>query len=507
MALDTTIVNVAIVPISKALASDVGTAQWIFSGYLLANAAVVTLSGYLGNRFGVKRLFVVGIALFTTCSALCGLAPSEGWLIACRVLQGSGGGVLMPLGMAIALQPFAENERAKATALIGVSVLLAPVFGPIVGGLLIDNLAWQSIFFVNVPIGLLGVVLALALLPPDQVARREAHARFDYLGLILCTVGVVALVYGFKLVGQTDPSTRSALQPQGTIYGWGYWPVWAFAGAGLVLLVAFGLHALRSADPVVDLRLFTRPDFGMSNLVLWVSVVVTFGVLFLIPVYLEQVRLPHLSALETGVALLPLGIATLAGVILGGGLYRKVGARPLVFAGGLLSAVSSWQLTGLTPVTATGDLWPWLFLLGLSMMLIAVPVQTLALAALSGPALNTATSLVNSAKLLVGTLGSAVLVTLFVQQTTSHGDDLRAASLRNLPAAATSHLTGAHEAAARTHLAAQAGTAGLADVFTLLIYGSVVLMVLALALPGRRGDPAATEEGAARAGARDAHVA
>src|SRR4051794_8542704 len=192
VALDGTIVNVAIVPIANALQSTVDAIQWIFLGYLLANAAIVPLGGYLGNRFGVKRLFLAGLALFTFSSMLCGVAPSEPWLVAFRAVQGLGGGLLLPLGMAIALQPFAREERARATALIGVPVLLAPVAGPIVGGLLIDNLNWQSIFFVNVPIGLAVLALGWWVLPDDREAQAtdEPHGAVDALGLLLSMSGV-----------------------------------------------------------------------------------------------------------------------------------------------------------------------------------------------------------------------------------------------------------------------------------------------------------------------------
>jgi EmrB/QacA subfamily drug resistance transporter len=493
IALDSTIVNVAIVPISKALGSDVDTTQWIFIGYLLANAAVVTMSGYLGNRFGTKRLFLLGIVIFTAISFLCGLAPNEGWLIALRVLQGLGGGLLLPLGMAIAMQPFSATERARAMAVVGIPLLLAPVLGPIVGGLIVDNLNWQAIFFVNVPVGVLASALVITILPADEVAAPDSKTRFDALGLILAMTGVVAVIYALKLVSQTQPHTATVLQPQGALYGWGYWPVWALAGGGLVLLVAFAVHTLRMADdPVLDLRLFTQYHFTISNLVVWVSSIVTFGIMFLIPVYLQEVRVPSLSALDTGIALLPLGAATIVGMALGARLYDKVAPRLLVVAGAILFAVSSWQLSQLTLTTTTGDLAPWLGLLGLGLALTLVPTQTLALQALSGPALNKATSLVNAGKLLWSSVGSAILVTIFMQQTTTHWDQLRGQLLHSLPAHGVPDLHDPQVVAAYHHLLAQAGTSGLKDVFTLLVYGSLVLAVLALAMPGRQ--PAAARD-------------
>ncbi len=347
VALDSTIVNVAIVPISKALHSGIDTIQWIFIGYLLSNAAVLPLSGYLGNRFGSKRLFQIGLALFTLFSLLCGVAPTESWLVALRVLQGAGGGLLIPLAMAIALDPFPKEERARAMAVVGVPTLLAPVVGPIIGGLIIDSLNWQAIFFVNVPVGLLVLALAWRVFPADDTAQQTAEvpASADYPGLLLSMAGVALLVYATKLVSQTDPHTRTVRDPQGSIYGWGYWPVWALIALGLALLAAFAYHALRrSRDPVLDLRLFARLEFAVSNLAIWLATIIVFGALFLVPVYLQEVRLPNLSPLHTGLALLPMGLATLAGVVLGGGLYRLVGTRALVLAGAVLLGLGCWLL-------------------------------------------------------------------------------------------------------------------------------------------------------------------
>lgn len=489
VALDATIVNVAIVPISQALHTSIDSVQWIFIGYLLANAAVVPLSGYLGNRLGVKRLFLIGIALFTFFSLLCALAPSERWLVAFRVLQGIGGGVLLPLGMAIALQPFAKEERARATAVVGVPVLLAPVVGPIIGGLIIDSLNWQTIFFVNVPIGLAVMALAWRVLPADTSAQRDVDApdASDYPGLLLSMAGVTLLVYAAKLVSQTDPGTRTATNPQGSIYGWGYWPVWGLIALGLALLVAFAWRELRISDPVLDLRLFARREFTTANLALWLASIIVFGLLFLTPVFLQQVRLPHLSPVRTGVALLPMGIATVVGVIVGSALYRLVGARFLVLAGAVLLGIGCWQFRGLTATTSVGDLVVPLALVGFSTTLILVPTQTLALEALSGKALNKATSLVNATKLLWASIGSAVLVTIFIQRTVTHAAHLAAA----LPADALAQPTSAQAQAARAQIAARAATSGMVDVFTLLLWGTLVLILMALFLPGRRAEAAA----------------
>ena len=474
--LDSMIVSVAIVPISHALHTNVDVVQWIIIGYLLANAAVTPLSGYLGNRLGVKRLFLLGIGLFALFSFLCGVATDETWLIAFRVLQGLGGGFMMPLGVALALAQFPEKERAKGLAVVALPILLAPVLGPIMGGLIIDSLSWQAIFFVNVPIGAAALFVNWLVVPADTAPDRSARSTFDVLGLALSMIGVVLVVYAFKLVGQVDPSTRTALRPDGSLYGWGYWLVWLLMGIGVVLLALFAVHALRSVDPVLDLRLFRDRNFTLSNLAGWVQATLTFGILFLVPVYLQQIRVPSLSPLRTGLALLPLGLGTVVGVVLATRLYRPAGVRLLVVGGGVLTALASWRLATVGPTTSIGAMSPWLALIGVSATLLALPTNTLALQPLTGEALNKGTSLFTAAKLLFGAIGPAVLETYFRQQTVWHANRLDAA------------LAQAHGAAgvqARTLLAAQAGSSALHDVFVVLTWISLVIIGVGLFLPGR----------------------
>jgi DHA2 family multidrug resistance protein len=485
--LDTTIVNVGLIPISKALNTDLNQVQWIAVGYMLANAAMVSLSGYLGNRYGVKRLFMVGIILFGFFSFLCGVAPDLGWLIAFRVFQGIGGGMLLPLGVAIALAPFTKEERIKAGVIVGVPLMLAPVFAPIIGGWIIDNLNWQYIFFINVPISLLSLFLTWRYVPKDEIDLAARKEKFDYLGLVLSTLGILAIVYGFKLVGTHNPDTRSALNPAGDLYGWGYWQVWTLLGAGVALLVAFGVYALRfSRDPVLDLRLFKYREFTTGNLVSWVSATAMFGALALIPSFFQQIRLPNLSAVDTGLATMPLGVGTLVGMIICRKLYSKVGPRGLSVASALLMMIGFWQLSQLSPTTSGGDIWFWLGLLGVGVTLGGVAVTTLATENLSGAALNKGTSLFQSTKSIFGAVGPTVLVTLLVQQTTWHAEQIRNEIMSKLPAGTVLNPNSPQIAQMRQQLAAQAGTSGVNDIFNILVYVSVALLLISLTLPGRR---------------------
>ncbi|HEY7358319.1 MAG TPA: DHA2 family efflux MFS transporter permease subunit [Ktedonobacterales bacterium] len=513
--LDTTIVTVALTPIRADLNTDVNTVQWIITGFFLASAATIAVGGYLANRFGRKRMFVLGLTVFTLGSVLCGISSGIGWLIAFRVLQGIGGGILLPIGPALAFDSFPQEERAKASAVVAVPILLAPVFGPILGGWLTDSFVWHSIFFVNLPIGILAVALALLMLPDDTPGEARG-VGFDAVGLALLTIGIIAVVYAFKLVTQTNPDTVTATNPGGDLYGWGYWLVWVLMGIGAVLLGIFAVNALRlSRDPALDLRQLGRRDFLVSNLFNWAAAIISFGLLVLLPLYLESVRLPHLSALDTGLALVPLGVGTLVGTVVSAALYRAIGPRWVVLTAAALAVVSAWLLaqtiqpaasasqllaavrTGTAvPATAGPDDLRWgLFLVGLSFVMINVPTQTLALEALKGDALAKASSLFLTTKFIFSSIGVAIITTIFVDHTQSQATSLVGQIQALLPGSGLNPTNPSVLAALRTmeaqQIPIQAATSAIQSIFWLICFGSIGLVVLALLLPGRHRQSAA----------------
>ncbi|HEX2910833.1 MAG TPA: MDR family MFS transporter [Chloroflexia bacterium] len=491
--LDNTIVNVALTPMASALKTDISTIQWVVTGYFLAQAAVIPAAGYFSNRFGSKRIFILCLAFFTLGSLLCGLAQNETMLIIFRIFQGIGGGALFPLAQAISFQAFKPSERAAASALVGIPVLLAPAFGPTIGGLLTVNFGWEYIFFINVPVGAVAVFLAYRIFPSDKPAEENKGKGFDYVGLALSIVGVLGIVYAFTMVSETQPGTATATNPRGDIYGWGYWGVWAFMSAGIVLLVAFALYELFvSKDPVLDLRLFKNYNFTISSVVAWLSAVVVFGSIFMMPVFLEQVRVPHLSALDAGLALMPQGLAAAVAVGFSGKLFNTLGIRYMVLIGSVLLIFSSWELSQLTPSTDGTTLMPWLIIRGLGFGLTAIPVQTLALQSISGPALAKGSSLFNVTRQIASSIGIALLATLFVQQTSQHATDLAKSALQTA-GNAVADPNNPVVAAAREKLVAQAGTFGINDVFTFVTIGTVGMVLLAFALPSRKRKAEALE--------------
>lgn len=485
--LDNTIVNVALTPMAEKLGASLSSIQWVVTGYFLAQAAVIPPAGYFSNRFGIKRMFMLCLAFFTLGSLLCGLAQTSEMLIAFRVIQGLGGGALFPIAQSIAFSAFPPEKRAASSAVVGIPVLLAPVFGPTLGGLLTVNFGWEVIFFINVPVGLLALYLAWRIIPADSKAEPARKASFDFVGMLLSITGVILIVYGFALVSEPIAGTQTALNPRGDLNGWGYWLVWTLVGAGVVVLAGFAFYETKVVkDPVLDLRLFKQYNFLMGSAISWVAAVVVFGSMFLLPVFLEQVRTPHLTALDAGLALMPQGIAAAIAIALGGKLYNTLGVRTLAIIGTTLLIGSSFALTYLQPSTDGFWLMPWLIIRGFGFGFTAIPMQTLAIQTVTGPALPKAMSLFNTTRQVASSIGIAVLATLFAQQASQHVREITSAAAQAGGAAAPSPEM-------RAQLFAQAGTHAMNDVFLFVTIGTIIMLALSFALPGK---PRASESGA-----------
>src|SRR4051812_24232376 len=277
--LDTTIVIVAIETLGRQFHTTLSSIQWVSTGYLLALSTVIPLSGWAVERFGAKRMWMISLVLFVLGSALCGLAWSAGSLIVFRVLQGFGGGMIMPIGMSILVREAGPARMGRIMGVMGVPVLLGPILGPVIGGVLVDNLSWRWIFYVNVPVGVLALVLAARLLPAGE---RSSTTRLDVLGLALISPGLAAVVYGLSEAGSSGSLTNGR-----TVGG---------VAIGLVLIAAFVVHALRSDHPLVDLRLYRDRTFTASSVASFVVGAVLFGAMFVLPLYYQVVR--GSSALE-----------------------------------------------------------------------------------------------------------------------------------------------------------------------------------------------------------------
>ncbi len=332
-ALSTTMINLAITDLQNVFGTALSTMQWVVTGYLLSLAVAIPGVGWLANRVGIKRVYLTALAVFVTASFVCAFAPSIGALIAVRMLQGLGGAALQPLGQALLFQAWPEDRRGTATAFYGLPVLVAPAIGPTIGGYIVQYLDWRVIFLVNVPVGLFGLALGLRLL---RERRTAVVTPFDLPGFLLSAPGLALLLYGLS-----DAATD----------GWGGGRVQATLALGLLLLIAFGVRALRARYLLLDLRLYTRRVFLSASLVSWVTYIALIGGSFLLPVYLQQLR--GLTPLDAGL-LLPQGLALAVALPVAGRLYDRIGPRPVVVTGLVLVCAATYELGRLDTLTPYG---------------------------------------------------------------------------------------------------------------------------------------------------------
>ena len=389
--LDTTIVNVALDTLSRDLHAPLSTIQWVSTGYLLTLAAVIPLSGWITERFGSKRTWIASIAAFAVGSALCATATSAGELIVFRVLQGIGGGMLVPVGFTLVAQSAGPQRIGRALAVIGVPILLAPIFGPIIGGLIVDSVAWEWIFVVNVPIAVVAIVVAAKVLHPD--AGRADAGPLDWLGAALLCPGLAGIVFGLSETeshgGIGDPIAFGPIV------------------AGFVFVGLFVWHSTRVARPLIDLRLFRERGFRAAAIATFLLGAALFGVLLIIPLYYQVAR--GESALDAGLLLAPQGIGAAVMLPISGRLTDRLGGGPVVVAGVSVIALATvpWLfVTAHTPYALLGAL---LFVRGLGLGASIQPTTAAAYAVIESSQVPRATAALNTLRQVGGSIGVALL--------------------------------------------------------------------------------------------------
>ncbi len=388
--LDTTIVNVAIDALARDLHASLGTIQWVSTGYMLALATVIPLTGWAAERFGTKRLFLVAVTLFVAGSALCGLAWSSQSLIFFRVLQGLGGGMVMPTGMMILAQAAGPQRMGRVLSVIGVPMLIAPVIGPALGGYLIDAVSWRWIFFVNVPVGAIALVLAARILDRD---RPQEHHRLDVRGFLYLSPGLTLLVYGLAEAGSEGSMT--ALRPLLAI------------AAGIVLIASFVRHALRAQRPLLDLQLFRVRAFWASSATTFVLGGALFGAMILMPLYYQLVH--GASALEAGLLLAPQGLGVAVAMPIAGRLADRIGPGRIVVSGLFVVLFGTLAFTQVTASTSYVLLGVSLFVRGAGLGMTMMPAMSAAYQVLDRAAVPRATTTLNILNRVGGALGTAIL--------------------------------------------------------------------------------------------------
>ncbi len=401
--LDTTVVNVAINTLAARFHTTLPTIQWVATGYTLALATVIPLSGWIADRFGTKRLYMGSIAMFVLGSCLSGLAWSSATIILFRVLQGLGGGMIMPAGMTILTRAAGPQRIGRVMAIMGVPMLLGPILGPILGGWLVTDVSWRWIFFINLPIGIAALLLASRVLPRDIAQHSQ---RLDIVDLLLVSPGLALMIYGLA------ESSSSG--------GFGSGRVLIPLIAGIVLLVAFVRHALRASDPLIDLRLFTNRPFATSSMSLMLMCVSVFGAFLLLPLYFQTVR--GESPLMAGVLLAPQGLGSMITMPIAGQLSDKTGSGRIV-PFGLLGVVASvvW-LTQIGAHTSWVAICIDLFVFGLGMGFAMMPIYTGAMQSITGAAAARASTALNIIQQTGASVGTAVLsVLLYAELSTQLG--------------------------------------------------------------------------------------
>jgi len=399
--IDTSIVNVALESLSKDLHAPLSTIQWVASGYLLALATVIPLTGWAAERFGPRRVWMTMVAAFVVTSALCGFAWSAESLIAFRVLQGIAGGMIMPIGMITLAQAAGPQRIGRVMSVVGVPMLLGPVLGPVLGGVLVTHLSWRWIFFVNLPIGIVGLVLAARLLPSARAEGRQAGGpeRLDWRGLLLLSPGVALVVFGLSEVSTHGSVSFTRLLP-------------ILAGVGLV--AAFTLRARRTPAPIVDVRLLDERGFAAASATVFLVGAALFGSLLLLPLYFQIGR--GLSPLDAGLLMAPQGLGAALGMNRAGRLTDRVGGGPVVIAGLLALMLGTVAFTQVRPQTSYWVLEASLFVRGIGLGFTMMPAMAAAYSTLERWQVPRATPMLNVIQRVGGSLGTAVLAVVLQHQ-------------------------------------------------------------------------------------------
>jgi DHA2 family multidrug resistance protein len=455
--LDSSIANVALPHIAGGLAAGQDESTWVLTSYLVSNAVVLPASAWLATVFGRKRFYMICVALFTTSSVLCGLAPSLPLLILFRVLQGAGGGGMGPSEQAILADTFPPEKRGMAFAMYGMAVVVAPAIGPTLGGWITDNFDWRWIFFINVPVGILSLFLTQRVVEdPPHLRGKSKGFKVDFLGLGLLTVGI-----GFLQVvldkGQQEDWFESAF-------------IMVLFSAAIVLLLVLAIWEWKHPEPILELRLLKNRNFAASVLFNFILGAVLFGTTVLIPQFLQLIM--GYSAEKAGMALSPGGFAMMLMMPIAGLLVTKIDPRWIISAGFAVTAAALYHMTNLTLQIDFRTAVKWRILQVLGLAFIFIPISVLSYVGIPMTKNNQISAISNFSRQLGGSVGISVLTTFLARQQQIHQTALTAhatnydAPFRNLVAGM---------ATAMSHYGSDPGTA------TKQAYASVMAMVQAQA--------------------------
>jgi len=397
--LDSTVVNNAIPKLVDYFDTDLKTIQWTVTGYTLALSAVIPLAGWMTDRFGSKQIFLTTIALFTIGSLLCGIAQTPEQLILFRIVQGLGGGMVAPIGLAMVFKLAPPERRGSIMGLLGIPMLMAPAFGPVLSGWLVDSVSWHWIFIINLPIGILALILGYRYLPRSD---RHAAPHLDVVGMCLAPIAFAMLAYGVSEGGS----------------GWSRTSTITGLTVGGITLILFIFVELSQKQPLLELKVFKSSDFTRSIVLAWIVQLALFGAMLIVPLYLQGVM--HYSALETGWILMPQALCAGIGMPISGRLFDKIGARPLAFSGLTVIAISLFFLSGITVDTPLWKIILCICFIGLGMGFSMMPLNTHVLNSAPRRLVSRVTPLTTAAQQVVVSFAVAGLTGYLTSRIASH---------------------------------------------------------------------------------------
>ncbi|HWQ88579.1 MAG TPA: DHA2 family efflux MFS transporter permease subunit [Desulfitobacteriaceae bacterium] len=395
--LDSSIVNIAIPKMMNVFGTDLDTVKWILTAYTLTMGSIVPVTGFISDTFGVKKQFVLSLAFFTLGSFLCGFAWSANTMIVFRIIQAIGGGAIMPVGMAYIMQMFPVRERGKALGFWGIASMSAPAIGPTLGGYIIQYMDWRLIFYINVPIGIFGIIFAGILL--KETVLKPYQGNFDYIGFFSSVFGIVSLLY---------------VMGEGTSIDWGDVKFPLLLIFGCFSLLIFVVNELLHPNPLLELRVFKIPDFTLSQFITIATTLALMGGLYALPLFLQNLR--GYTAMETGLLLLPSALAAGLMMPISGALFDKYGAKIVTIPGLLILAVSSYQMSRFNVDTPTATITLIATLRGVGLGFAMMPVNTAAMNAIPRELFGKATALSTTVRSIMQALAVTFMTTIITNR-------------------------------------------------------------------------------------------
>jgi len=402
--LDTSIANIALPHIAGSLSATPDEATWVLTSYLVSNAIILPMTGWLANYFGRKRLFIACVALFTLASALCGAAPNLPMLILARIFQGVGGGAMVPIAQAVLLESFPSNKRGMAMAIFTQGVVVAPIIGPTLGGWITDNYSWRWVFYINLPVGILAILLAQWLVEDPPYIKRDRKAAIDFIGFGLLALWLATLQITLDKGQEADWFGA----------GWVRW----FVAISAVAMIGFIVWELTVKHPLVDLRILKNRNFAVGVMLITIVVAILYGTTVELPLFLQT--LMGYPALQSGYVLSPRGIGAFFTTMLVGQLVGRVRNRWLMCVGFPVLALASFMLSDINlQVSEAAVIWPSV-INGIAVSFIFVPLTTATVGHLPQAQIGNATGLYNLMRNLGGSMGIAFVTTMIQRGAQTH---------------------------------------------------------------------------------------